>query len=202
MNLANKDSAMSEVVGFMLVFTLLILFVTMVAVVAVPEYTKHLETEQNNAAVLTFANMQRDIGTLCLSEAAGVKKKLQMDTSKPVFLSAMSSVLHPVSKRYLEIIYGEPVIHDGQEYRKLILAYEAENTFSSNVQLTLDDRGVRLNGETITPATQTLVVDPELTLERMERLERNAVDVTIEYMYIGEFIEAGMTYYIISVRLI
>ncbi len=180
-----QDKGITELVGFILILTLVISLIAVVTALYLPLYLEEVEESQNSEALFAFSSLNKDITTICLAEEMGIQRKNTLPAAK----------LH--QKVRLSLSYGQPVSHGSTEYRHIIVTYETENSILSDLQLKLSSSEVQKNGVRIAPSLN-LVTDPDDTAEQMES---DAGKFRVEYTYQGSFRQSGETYYILSVRL-
>ena len=176
----NSDDAVSEVLGFVLVFGLAIILVSVVTAAALPDLIKETEIEDNEKALSSFWEIKKDMDTFCLAEVPGMKKQVIIDTS---------------DKARLSVSHGKKV---GEIYRELKITYEAENILAEKVRIVIDSNGLTRNGKTVLPPSFHIAVNPEDTAEQMESGDK----IRIEYSYQGTTVEGGYTWHLFSIRLL
>lgn len=176
----NSDDAVSEVLGFVLVFGLVIILVSLVTAAALPNLIKETEIEDNEKVLSSFWGIKKDMDTFCLAEVPGMKKQVIIDTS---------------DKARLSVSHGKKV---GEIYRELKITYEAENILAEKVRIVIDSNGLTRNGKTVLPQSFHIAVNPEDTAEQMESGDK----IRIEYSYQGTAVEGGNTWHLFSIRLL
>ena len=176
----NSDDAVSEVLGFVLVFGLAIILVSVVTAAALPDLIKETEIEDNEKALSSFWGIKKDMDTFCLAEVPGMKKQVIIDTS---------------DKARLSVSHGKKV---GEIYRELKITYEAENILAEKVRIVIDSNGLTRNGKSVLPPSFLIAVNPEDTAEQMESGDK----IRIEYSYLGSAVEGGYTWHLFSIRLL
>ena len=176
----NSDDAVSEVLGFVLVFGLVIILVSVVTAAALPDLIKETEIEDNEKVLSSFWGIKKDMDTFCLAEVPGMKKQVIIDTS---------------DKARLSVSHGKKV---GEIYRELKITYEAENILAEKVRIVIDSNGLTRNGKTVLPPSFHIAVNPEDTAEQMESGDK----IRIEYSYLGSAVEGGYTWHLFSIRLL
>ena len=176
----NSDDAVSEVLGFVLVFGLVIILVSLVTAAALPNLIKETEIEDNEKVLSSFWGIKKDMDTFCLAEVPGMKKQVIIDTSDQARLS---------------VSHGKKV---GEIYRELKITYEAENILAEKVRIVIDSNGLTRNGKTVLPPSFHIAVNPEDTAEQMESGDK----IRIEYSYQGTSVEGGNTWHLFSIRLL
>ena len=176
----NSDDAVSEVLGFVLVFGLVIILVSLVTAAALPNLIKETEIEDNEKVLSSFWGIKKDMDTFCLAEVPGMKKQVIIDTS---------------DKARLSVSHGKKV---GEIYRELKITYEAENILAEKVRIVIDSNGLTRNGKTVLPPSFHIAVNPEDTAEQMESGDK----IRIEYSYQGTAVEGGNTWHLFSIRLL
>ena len=176
----NSDDAVSEVLGFVLVFGLAIILVSLVTAAALPDLIKETEIEDNEKVLSSFWGIKKDMDTFCLAEVPGMKKQVIIDTS---------------DKARLSVSHGKKV---GEIYRELKITYEAENILAEKVRIVIDSNGLTRNGKTVLPPSFLIAVNPKDTAEQMESGDK----IRIEYSYQGTAVEGGNTWHLFSIRLL
>ena len=176
----NSDDAVSEVLGFVLVFGLVIILVSLVTAAALPNLIKETEIEDNEKVLSSFWGIKKDMDTFCLAEVPGMKKQVIIDTS---------------DKARLSVSHGKKV---GEIYRELKITYEAENILAEKVRIVIDSNGLTRNGKTVLPPSFLIAVNPKDTAEQMESGDK----IRIEYSYQGTAVEGGNTWHLFSIRLL
>lgn len=176
----NSDDAVSEVLGFVLVFGLAIILVSLVTAAALPNLIKETEIEDNEKVLSSFWGIKKDMDTFCLAEVPGMKKQVIIDTS---------------DKARLSVSHGKKV---GEIYRELKITYEAENILAEKVRIVIDSNGLTRNGKTVLPPSFLIAVNPKDTAEQMESGDK----IRIEYSYQGTAVEGGYTWHLFSIRLL
>ena len=176
----NSDDAVSEVLGFVLVFGLAIILVSLVTAAALPNLIKETEIEDNEKVLSSFWGIKKDMDTFCLAEVPGMKKQVIIDTS---------------DKARLSVSHGKKV---GEIYRELKITYEAENILAEKVRIVIDSNGLTRNGKTVLPPSFHIAVNPKDTAEQMESGDK----IRIEYSYQGTSVEGGYTWHLFSIRLL
>ena len=176
----NSDDAVSEVLGFVLVFGLAIILVSVVTAAALPNLIKETEIEDNEKVLSSFWGIKKDMDTFCLAEVPGMKKQVIIDTS---------------DKARLSVSHGKKV---GEIYRELKITYEAENILAEKVRIVIDSNGLTRNGKTVLPPSFHIAVNPKDTAEQMESGDK----IRIEYSYQGTGVEGGYTWHLFSIRLL
>ena len=176
----NSDDAVSEVLGFVLVFGLVIILVSLVTAAALPDLIKETEIEDNEKVLSSFWGIKKDMDTFCLAEVPGMKKQVIIDTS---------------DKARLSVSHGKKV---GEIYRELKITYEAENILAEKVRIVIDSNGLTRNGKTVLPPSFLIAVNPKDTAEQMESGDK----IRIEYSYQGTTVEGGYTWHLFSIRLL
>ena len=176
----NSDDAVSEVLGFVLVFGLVIILVSLVTAAALPDLIKETEIEDNEKVLSSFWGIKKDMDTFCLAEVPGMKKQVIIDTS---------------DKARLSVSHGKKV---GEIYRELKITYEAENILAEKVRIVIDSNGLTRNGKTVLPPSFLIAVNPKDTAEQMESGDK----IRIEYSYQGTAVEGGNTWHLFSIRLL
>lgn len=176
----NSDDAVSEVLGFVLVFGLVIILVSLVTAAALPNLIKETEIEDNEKVLSSFWGIKKDMDTFCLAEVPGMKKQVIIDTS---------------DKARLSVSHGKKV---GEIYRELKITYEAENILAEKVRIVIDSNGLTRNGKTVLPPSFLIAVNPKDTAEQMESGDK----IRIEYSYQGTAVEGGYTWHLFSIRLL
>ena len=176
----NSDDAVSEVLGFVLVFGLAIILVSVVTAAALPDLIKETEIEDNEKALSSFEGIKKDMDPFCLAEVPGMKKQVIIDTS---------------DKARLSVSHGKKV---GEIYRELKITYEAENILAEKVRIVIDSNGLTRNGKTVLPPYFLIAVNPKDTAEQMESGDK----IRIEYSYQGTSVEGGYTWHLFSIRLL
>ena len=176
----NSDDAVSEVLGFVLVFGLAIILVSVVTAAALPDLIKETEIEDNEKALSSFWEIKKDMDTFCLAEVPGMKKQVIIDTS---------------DKARLSVSHGKKV---GEIYRELKITYEAENILAEKVRIVIDSNGLTRNGKSVLPPSFLIAVNPKDTAEQMESGDK----IRIEYSYQGTAVEGGNTWHLFSIRLL
>ena len=176
----NSDDAVSEVLGFVLVFGLVIILVSVVTAAALPDLIKETEIEDNEKVLSSFWGIKKDMDTFCLAEVPGMKKQVIIDTS---------------DKARLSVSHGKKV---GEIYRELKITYEAENILAEKVRIVIDSNGLTRNGKSVLPPSFLIAVNPKDTAEQMESGDK----IRIEYSYQGTTVEGGYTWHLFSIRLL
>ena len=176
----NSDDAVSEVLGFVLVFGLVIILVSLVTAAALPNLIKESEIEDNEKVLSSFEGIKKDMDTFCLAEVPGMKKQVIIDTS---------------DKARLSVSHGKKV---GEIYRELKITYEAENILAEKVRIVIDSNGLTRNGKSVLPPSFLIAVNPKDTAEQMESGDK----IRIEYSYQGTSVEGGYTWHLFSIRLL
>ncbi|HJJ85976.1 MAG TPA: hypothetical protein O0X52_02495 [Methanocorpusculum sp.] len=176
----NSDDAVSEVLGFVLVFGLAIILVSVVTAAALPDLIKETEIENNEKVLSSFWGIKKDMDTFCLAEVPGMKKQVIIDTS---------------DKARLSVSHGKKV---GEIYRELKITYEAENILAEKVRIVIDSNGLTRNGKSVLPPSFLIAVNPKDTAEQMESGDK----IRIEYSYQGTSVEGGYTWHLFSIRLL
>ena len=176
----NSDDAVSEVLGFVLVFGLVIILVSVVTAAALPDLIKETEIEDNEKVLSSFEGIKKDMDTFCLAEVPGMKKQVIIDTS---------------DKARLSVSHGKKV---GEIYRELKITYEAENILAEKVRIVIDSNGLTRNGKSVLPPSFLIAVNPKDTAEQMESGDK----IRIEYSYLGSAVEGGYTWHLFSIRLL
>ncbi|MBR5142347.1 MAG: hypothetical protein IKW56_01445 [Methanocorpusculum sp.] len=176
----NSDDAVSEVLGFVLVFGLVIILVSLVTAAALPNLIKETEIEDNEKVLSSFWGIKKDMDTFCLAEVPGMKKQVIIDTS---------------DKARLSVSHGKKV---GEIYRELKITYEAENILAEKVRIVIDSNGLTRNGKSVLPPSFLIAVNPKDTAEQMESGDK----IRIEYSYQGTAVEGGNTWHLFSIRLL
>ena len=176
----NSDDAVSEVLGFVLVFGLVIILVSLVTAAALPNLIKETEIEDNEKVLSSFEGIKKDMDTFCLAEVPGMKKQVIIDTS---------------DKARLSVSHGKKV---GEIYRELKITYEAENILAEKVRIVIDSNGLTRNGKSVLPPSFLIAVNPKDTAEQMESGDK----IRIEYSYQGTSVEGGYTWHLFSIRLL
>ena len=176
----NSDDAVSEVLGFVLVFGLAIILVSVVTAAALPNLIKETEIEDNEKVLSSFWGIKKDMDTFCLAEVPGMKKQVIIDTS---------------DKARLSVSHGKKV---GEIYRELKITYEAENILAEKVRIVIDSNGLTRNGKSVLPPSFLIAVNPKDTAEQMESGDK----IRIEYSYQGTSVEGGYTWHLFSIRLL
>lgn len=176
----NSDDAVSEVLGFVLVFGLVIILVSLVTAAALPNLIKETEIEDNEKVLSSFWGIKKDMDTFCLAEVPGMKKQVIIDTS---------------DKARLSVSHGKKV---GEIYRELKITYEAENILAEKVRIVIDSNGLTRNGKSVLPPSFLIAVNPKDTAEQMESGDK----IRIEYSYQGTSVEGGYTWHLFSIRLL
>ncbi|HJJ87559.1 MAG TPA: hypothetical protein O0X17_04385 [Methanocorpusculum sp.] len=176
----NSDDAVSEVLGFVLVFGLVIILVSVVTAAALPNLIKETEIEDNEKVLSSFWGIKKDMDTFCLAEVPGMKKQVIIDTS---------------DKARLSVSHGKKV---GEIYRELKITYEAENILAEKVRIVIDSNGLTRNGKSVLPPSFLIAVNPKDTAEQMESGDK----IRIEYSYQGTSVEGGYTWHLFSIRLL
>ena len=176
----NSDDAVSEVLGFVLVFGLAIILVSVVTAAALPDLIKETEIEDNEKVLSSFWGIKKDMDTFCLAEVPGMKKQVIIDTS---------------DKARLSVSHGKKV---GEIYRELKITYEAENILAEKVRIVIDSNGLTRNGKSVLPPSFLIAVNPKDTAEQMESGDK----IRIEYSYQGTSVEGGYTWHLFSIRLL
>ena len=176
----NSDDAVSEVLGFVLVFGLVIILVSVVTAAALPDLIKETEIEDNEKVLSSFWGIKKDMDTFCLAEVPGMKKQVIIDTS---------------DKARLSVSHGKKV---GEIYRELKITYEAENILAEKVRIVIDSNGLTRNGKSVLPPSFLIAVNPKDTAEQMESGDK----IRIEYSYQGTAVEGGNTWHLFSIRLL
>lgn len=176
----NSDDAVSEVLGFVLVFGLVIILVSLVTAAALPNLIKESEIEDNEKVLSSFWGIKKDMDTFCLAEVPGMKKQVIIDTS---------------DKARLSVSHGKKV---GEIYRELKITYEAENILAEKVRIVIDSNGLTRNGKSVLPPSFLIAVNPKDTAEQMESGDK----IRIEYSYQGTSVEGGYTWHLFSIRLL
>ena len=176
----NSDDAVSEVLGFVLVFGLVIILVSLVTAAALPNLIKETEIEDNEKVLSSFWGIKKDMDTFCLAEVPGMKKQVIIDTS---------------DKARLSVSHGKKV---GEIYRELKITYEAENILAEKVRIVIDSNGLTRNGKSVLPPSFLIAVNPKDTAEQMESGDK----IRIEYSYQGTAVEGGYTWHLFSIRLL
>ncbi len=176
----NSDDAVSEVLGFVLVFGLVIILVSLVTAAALPNLIKETEIEDNEKVLSSFWGIKKDMDTFCLAEVPGMKKQVIIDTS---------------DKARLSVSHGKKV---GEIYRELKITYEAENILAEKVRIVIDSNGLTRNGKSVLPPSFLIAVNPKDTAEQMESGDK----IRIEYSYQGTTVEGGYTWHLFSIRLL
>mgnify|MGYP003531224938 FL=1 len=175
-----SDDAVSEVLGFVLVFGLVIILVSLVTAAALPNLIKETEIEDNEKELSSFVGIKKDMDTFCLAEVPGMKKQVIIDTS---------------DKARLSVSHGKKV---GEIYRELKITYEAENILAEKVRIVIDSNGLTRNGKSVLPPSFLIAVNPKDTAEQMESGDK----IRIEYSYQGTSVEGGNTWHLFSIRLL
>ncbi|MBR5451006.1 MAG: hypothetical protein IKV78_06855 [Methanocorpusculum sp.] len=176
----NSDDAVSVVLGFVLVFGLAIILVSLVTAAALPDLIKETEIEDNEKVLSSFWGIKKDMDTFCLAEVPGMKKQVIIDTS---------------DKARLSVSHGKKV---GEIYRELKITYEAENILAEKVRIVIDSNGLTRNGKSVLPPSFLIAVNPKDTAEQMESGDK----IRIEYSYQGTAVEGGNTWHLFSIRLL
>lgn len=179
-----SDSAVSEISGFLLIVSLLLIASAVFFAAALPQILAENERAQNEALLFSFAEAQEEMTSFALAEERGISGSAEF--ADPRF-----------GKARLSLSYGKPVSFGGTVFREAVITYAAENPASQPLRLTLDSAGLKKNGKLIIPAAYGLAVNSAETDEQMEITG----PFTLEYTWQETFSAGGRTYQVFSVRL-
>lgn len=175
------DDGVSEVLGFVLIFGLLLVLAGILSAGLLPGLAAEEERKQNTVALSAFAELKAGMDTLALAEKTGIYRTVTLADAEDTARISLS--------------YGKDF---GNGYREAVITYAAENVFAEDVYITLDSSGLKQNGKLILPAGVLFAVDPAVTAEQMDI----SGIFRVEYTWLGSFQNAGREICIFSVRLI
>ena len=178
-----QDFALTEITGFLLIITLVLLFAAVFTASALPEILEQRETDESEELLFCFASIQEEMDSLTLAEESRITGKADLEYTG-------------FGKAYISLSYGKEIPFAGDTYREAVITYNTENPASGKLELSLGDAGVKKNGKQILPAAYRLAVHPNETAEQMEVTP----PFRIEYTWQETIIAGGKTYQVFIVR--
>ena len=178
-----RDDALSEITGFLLILSLVILFAAVFTAAALPDILEQQAREEREDRLFRFAGIKEGIDFLTLAKNPSLTRKETLPA--PLFGS-----------HSLSLTYGKPVMYAGVTYHEAFLTYEAEDFTDGVCKLTLGASGMKKDSKSILPSSYRIVVD-STTAEQRETVGT----FCIEYSWQGEFVHEGQTFQIFSLRL-
>ena len=174
-----KEEGVSEVLGFVLILMTCVIFLSLFTAAVLPNMIKESEMQDTQSTFLQFSQMKSDMDTLCLADAAGVRRYAVFTESKTARLS---------------LSYGKPV----GVFREAVLTYESENILTEKLRLVLSKDGIAKNGRLVLPSSCRFAVSPADTAEQM----KTGTDFRVEYTYLGPFTDHGAEWHLFSMRIL
>ena len=173
-----QDAGLTEITGFLLIITLVILCAAVFTASALPDILEAEERKQNEELLFRFASMQEEMDCLAMAEESGCSGKAELEELFP-------------GRTYLSLTYGKEQVYGGEVFREAVITYAGEDT-----ELTLGNGGLKKNGKLILPASYRLAVNPKQTREQREITG----PFHIEYTWQETISAGGRTYQVFHVR--
>lgn len=131
----DKDNAINEVIGFVFVLLIVVVFVSLFALAVMPAYTQNNEIAQNRCAELALADLKTDIDLTCISKLTGVVKiktvEFKASKSNPI-----SGLITP--KRYGTLYLKKGNKTASENYCNLVIEYTSANIFADDITIIYD----------------------------------------------------------------
>ena len=173
-----QDAGLTEITGFLLILTLVILCAAVFTASALPDILEAEERKQNEELLFRFASMQEEMDSLALAEESGCSGKAELEELFP-------------GRTHLSLTYGKELVYGSAVFREAVITYAGEDT-----ELTLGNGGLKKNGKLILPASYRLAVNPKQTREQREITG----PFHIEYTWQETISAGGRTYQVFHVR--
>ena len=103
-----QDAGLSEITGFLLILTLVILCAAVFTASALPEILEAEERKQNEELLFRFASMQEEMDSLALAEERGYTGKAELE-------ELFSGKVH------LSLTYGKELAYGSAVFREAVI---------------------------------------------------------------------------------